>query len=104
MCTSKFKIEQEQLELIKEYLPASRLAAIEKGRAPPQLQADFVPVSDNEEDDTGDIQTKIAGWPSEQQCIVIGNSGQGEEEHRPELYEIDNETEHPLPENQSIRY
>lgn len=58
MCTSKFELKQEQLELMEEYLLASEVAAIEEERAPLQLQADFEPVSDDEEDDAGDIQTE----------------------------------------------
>jgi hypothetical protein len=57
--TSKFELEQEQLELIKEYLPASKVAALQEERAPLQPQADLEPVSDDEEDGIGDIQTQI---------------------------------------------
>jgi hypothetical protein len=67
MCTSKFELEQEQLELMEEYLPASEVAAIEEERAPLQLQVDFEPVSDDEEDDVGDIQTETQDRPSKRQ-------------------------------------
>lgn len=55
----KFKLKQEQLELIEEYLLASKVATIEEERALLQLQADFKPISNDEEDDASNIQTKI---------------------------------------------
>lgn len=64
MCTSKFKLEQEQLDLIEDYLSASEVANIEEERAPLQLQADFEPISDDEEDNSSDIQTETQGRPS----------------------------------------
>ncbi|KAA8643858.1 uncharacterized protein ATNIH1004_010633 [Aspergillus tanneri] len=54
MCTSKFELEQEQLDLMEEYLLASEVAATEEERAPSQLQTDFQPVSDDEEEDDSD--------------------------------------------------
>lgn len=75
MYTSKFELEQEQLELIEEYLPASEVAAIEEERAPLQLQADFEPVSDDEEDNAGDIQTETQHQPSKQQCTGTREGG-----------------------------
>lgn len=62
----KFKLKQEQLELIEEYLPASKVAAIEEERAPLQLQADFKPISDDKEDNTSNIQTKTQHQLSKQ--------------------------------------
>lgn len=104
MCTSNFELEQEQLELMKEYLPASEVAATEKEeRASVQLQADFEPVSDNE-DDTGDIGTEIQERTAKRQCIEIGigDGGQQEEQHVQQPYEIDDEIEHPLPQNEVL--
>lgn len=51
MCTSKFEIEQEELDVIKEYLSAGEIAGIEEEKALSQPQGDLEQISDNEEDD-----------------------------------------------------
>jgi hypothetical protein len=99
MYTSKFELEQEQLELIEEYLPASEVTAIEEERAPLHLQADFKPVSDEEEDDAGDIQTETQHRPSKQQCTGTREGGQREGQLVEQRHELDDKTEHPLPQN-----
>lgn len=99
MYTSKFKLKQEQLELIEEYLPASKVAAIEEERAPLQLQADFKPISDDKEDNTSNIQTKTQHQPSKQQYTGTREGGQREGQLVEQRYELDNETKHPLPQN-----
>jgi hypothetical protein len=99
MCTSKFELEQEQLELMEQYLPASKVAAIEEERAPLQLQADFEPVSYEEEDDAGDIQTETQDQPSKRQCTGSREGCQREGRLVEQHHELDDETEHPLPRN-----
>ena len=99
--TTKFELEQEQLELIKEYLPASELAILEEERAPLQLEVDFEPVSDNE-DGIGNIQPETQERPGKRQCIGTGNEGQRKEQHVQQTCKLDDEIEHLLPQNKIL--
>ena len=51
MCTSRFEIKQEELDLIKEYLSAGEITGVEEEKALSQPQEDLEQKSDNEEDD-----------------------------------------------------
>lgn len=102
MCTSKFELEQEQLDLIKEYLPASEVAAIQEERAPLQPQADLEPVSDNEEDGIGDVQTQIQEQTKKRQCSGTGEDESRDKQHIQQPHGQGNEMEPPLPQNEII--
>ncbi|KAL4755575.1 uncharacterized protein BDW70DRAFT_165384 [Aspergillus foveolatus] len=101
ICTSKFELEQVQLKLIKEYLPAGEVAAIQEERAPLQPQANLEPVSDDEEDDTGDIQTQIGEQTRKRQCLGTGEDIFRDEQHVQQSHEPGKEIEPPLPHTQN---
>lgn len=50
LCSSKFDLEQSQIDLWKEYLSAGEAALMDQVRNPDPLGSDVEPISDNEED------------------------------------------------------
>lgn len=49
LCSSKFDLEQCQIDIWKEYLSASEAAMMDQVRKPNPLGSDFEPISDDEE-------------------------------------------------------
>lgn len=94
MCTSKFEIKQEELDLIKEYLSAGEITGIEEEKALSQPQEDLEPISDNEEDDI--LYNSQPGAPSER---ALGKRRRSiSSEPRDEIdCELDDDGDHPLP-------
>jgi hAT family C-terminal dimerisation region len=50
LCSSKFDLEQSQIDIWKEYLSASEAAMMDQVRKPNPLGSDFEPISDDEEE------------------------------------------------------
>jgi hypothetical protein len=98
MCATRFEVEQQRLDLMGEYLLASEVAATEES-APSQTQLDFEPISDNEEEDSGDVQTETLGRPRKRYRTITTEEGQEEELPVEQPHESDDETEYPFPEN-----
>lgn len=95
MCTSKFEIKQEELDLIKEYLSAGEITGIEEEKALSQPQEDLEPISDNEEDDI--LYNSQPAAPSERalgkRCRSISSEPRDEIDHELD----DDDGDHPLP-------
>lgn len=69
MCSSKFELEQAELDFTKEYLSAGEGAIIDQERSPVQPVTElewFEPISDNEEDDEEDKDELPPEYPSAQ--------------------------------------
>ena len=51
LCSSKFELEQSEIEIAKEYLSAGEAAMIDQARKPIPPLTDLEPISDNDEED-----------------------------------------------------
>ena len=49
-----------------------------------------------------DIRTETQERPGKRQCIGTGNEGQRKEQHVQQTCEVDDEIEHPLPQNEIL--